>query len=67
MGFLPHTQEDLSDSATIKVAAVDANYYDYERSKNSLTELTGYRLQLIKGGVGVFGAINSDSIRINIK
>ena len=67
LDYIAFMMDYLSDRITLKVTAYDANYYDYQRSKNSLTELTGYRLQLLEGGVGVFGSVNSDSLDISIK
>jgi hypothetical protein len=53
----------LSDTATIKVLALDKNIYDYA-SKSSMATLTGTDLNLVEGGVGVFGSISSDSVKI---
>jgi hypothetical protein len=53
----------LSDTATIKLLALDKNIYDYA-SKSSMATLTGTDLNLVEGGVGVFGSISSDSVKV---
>jgi hypothetical protein len=65
--YLYQVKESLSDTASLQVIAIDANYYDYRRSQNSLTELAGYRLELLEGGIGVFGSLSSDSVHVILK
>ena len=52
-------------SATIKVYSLDQNLYDYTQ-KSGLAELTGQSLNLVKGGVGVFGSMMADSVTVSL-
>ena len=56
----------LSDTANVKVLALDQNIYDYA-SKSNMATLTGTDLNLLNGGVGVFGSISVDSVNVLVQ
>lgn len=53
----------ISDTAMIKIEAIDRMLYDYA-SKNEMASLVGTDFNLVEGGVGVFGSICVDSVKI---
>lgn len=53
-----------SDTATVKVMAMDRNYYDYKRSNSGFAEMTGTTFNLLNGGLGVFGSVSLDSVNV---
>lgn len=57
--------DQWSEIAVIRVMAMDRNYYDYQQTTNNgLLELIGRDLNLLEGGVGVFGAVSFDSVNV---
>ena len=63
LSFLYTSVIQLSDTATIKILALDHKLYDYA-TKSSMASLTGTDLNLLEGGVGVFGSISVDSVNV---
>ena len=57
---MAHTHNTM----TIEVMALDRNYYDYIRSNTAFAENMGVSINLLNRGVGVFGAVNIDSVNI---
>ncbi len=57
-------KEHYQPIATIRVMAMDRNYYDYLRLDTDLAQLTGNSLNLLEGGYGFFGAVNLDSVDV---
>lgn len=64
--FSPEMSNYISETATVKVLALDRNLYDY-LSKNEMATVTGVDLHLLEGGVGVFGSVNTDSVNVILK
>ena len=56
-----------SDTAAIKIMSMDRNYYDFIRTNTGLAEISGTQLELLDGGVGVFGSVNFYSTRVIIE
>jgi hypothetical protein len=56
----------LSDIATIKIAALDQNLYDYA-SKSGLASLIGTDLRLLRNGIGAFGSYSVDSVKVRLE
>jgi len=56
----------LSDTATIKIAALDQNLYDYA-SKSGLASLIGTDLKLLRNGIGAFGSYSVDSVKVRLE
>jgi hypothetical protein len=63
-GYFLFNLDNYDKVATIKVMAMDRNYYDYLRSNTDLAEFFGQSLNLLEGAVGVFGAVNFDSVNV---
>ncbi|HPG38123.1 MAG TPA: DUF4249 family protein [bacterium] len=61
--YLNGPKNVVSDTAMIKIVAIDRMLYDYAR-KNELAALTGTDFNQINGGVGVFGSICVDSVKV---
>ncbi|MGH7454486.1 MAG: DUF4249 family protein, partial [bacterium] len=57
-------KEHYQNIATIRIMAMDRNYYDYLRTNTDLLEHTGNSLNLLEGGYGFFGAVNLDSVNV---
>ncbi len=55
--FLHSSQQEVGDTVYVRLMAMDRNYYDYIRSSTELAEITGNSLNLVEGGIGVFGAV----------
>lgn len=63
--YLEEMGDAISDTLVLKIMALDRNYFDYLRTIDSeLIEMTGINLNIVKGGVGVFGSVSIDSINI---
>jgi len=61
--FLLYNVLPLSSIATIRVIALDQNSYDY-LTKSELATLVGTDLNLLDGGIGVFGSFSVDQVKI---
>jgi len=61
--YLFNDNAHLSKTATIKILALDQNSFDYAR-KSGLAALIGTDLKLLNGGVGAFGSISVDSVKV---
>ena len=62
--FFPEGVDSLG--ARLEVTALDPNYYDYIRSFSGLAQISGLELNLVEGGLGVFGSVNADSVRFTL-
>lgn len=52
-------------SATIKIIAMDQNMYDFT-AKSGLADMVGQSLNLLEGGIGVFGSMSADSLCVRL-
>ncbi len=60
---LNELEDVISDTVMIKVEALDRMLYDYAL-KNEMASLTGSDFNLIEGGIGVFGSVSVDSVKV---
>jgi len=61
---LANPYESYSDTATVKVMAMDRNYYDYKRSNSGFAGMSASTFNLLHGGLGAFGSASLDSVNI---
>jgi len=54
----------VNRAVTIKIMALDRNYFDYKRSHSGFSTLSGNYINTVKNGIGIFGSITIDSVDV---
>jgi hypothetical protein len=56
----------FSKIVTLKVIALDRNYFDYKRSHSGFSSITGSYVNTVENGIGIFGAVTVDSVNVTV-
>jgi len=54
----------FSKIVTLKVIALDRNYFDYKRSHSGFSSITGSYVNTVENGIGILGAVTVDSVDV---